>query len=188
MTFSFRRISSSSLSCEKRLRRIFVGNVQRGVLLNLSGLHGYIRDVKAGIMLDPKRIKLRRIESSRDSIECTCQGLVNSTLFCRSEASPGTSPLHPNEMPTRTSNHRVESGCFDLFDLSPVLTERHSRRLNALRQYATSAQENTMRRHACWPLGVGGFRGSLSESLISGASPGDLSSMAPAALGSFSGR
>jgi len=170
-------------------------------LLNLSRLHGYIRDIKAWIVRDPQRIKLRRIESSRDSIECAHQRLVSGALFCGPESSSRARALHPDEMPACASNHRIECGRFYLFNLSPVLTKLHSRRIDAIRQDATAAQEDGMPSHGCTlldcvesdgatlgtasgPLGVNGLTGLSTDSSSFASAP----STKVAVLGSSSGR
>lgn len=139
---------SIGLSCENCLRKTLIGDIQRSVSLNPSSLHCYVRDAEAWIIRDPKRIKFSSIKSRGDSLKCASQGLVSCTLFCSSEASSGTGPLNPNEMPTRAPDHRIESGRFDLFNLSPVLAERYSRRIHVIWQDATVAKEDRMPRHA----------------------------------------
>jgi hypothetical protein len=141
-------IGSSRENC---LRKTLIGNIQRSISLNPSSLHRYVRDAEAWIIRDPKRIELSSIELRGDSLKCASQGLVSCTLFCRSEASSGTGPLNPNEMPTRAPDHRIESRRFDLFNLSPVLTERYSRRIYVIWQDASVTKEDRMPRHA-WAL------------------------------------
>jgi hypothetical protein len=138
-------------SCEDCSRKTLIGNIQRSVSLNPSSLHRYVRDAEAGIFRDPKRIKFRSIKSRGDSFKRTSYGLVSCTLLRRSDAASGTRPLHPDEMPTGAPDHRVESGCFNLFNLSPVLTERYSRRIYVIWKDATVAKKDRMPRHA-WAL------------------------------------
>jgi hypothetical protein len=117
-------------------------------LLDLSSLHGYFCDAEAWIIFDSKRIKFSRVESPGDSIESMGYGVESGTLLRRSEASSGTRALHPNEMPTRAPNHRIKYGRLDLFKLRPILTERRSHGIYAIRQGAIVTKENGMQRHA----------------------------------------
>ena len=69
------------LSCRNGLGMLPGSNVQRGLPLNLESLYCDIRDLKSRVLCDPKRIKLRGIESLRYSFERPGQGSADRRFF-----------------------------------------------------------------------------------------------------------
>jgi len=113
------------LSCWgwSRLRGLLGKSVQRGLLLDLDGLHRDICDLKSRVLCDLKRVKLRGIESLRYSFEGTGQGSAHSRFLRQANAQSGTRSPEPHEMPAGLADHCVKDQRRDLFNDGPIIAD-----------------------------------------------------------------
>lgn len=160
------------LSCENCSRMNIVDDIQRCVLLNLPGFHGDVRDVEAWKTRDPKRTKLRCVETSGDSSQRACQRSVRRLLFCRSISASRTGSLHPHKVPTCSADHHIEIRCFNPLDLVPTATKGLFERVNTIRKDTPGPQKDRMQHHAFALLEVtsGAVSDSLRVGILSGFS------------------
>src|SRR6185369_7561618 len=73
---------------------------------------------------------------------------MNCTLLRSSKSPSRTGSSHPHEVPACFSDHHVEIGCLDVFDMSPIVAKGLFRRVHTFRQLAPAAQEHGMQLHA----------------------------------------
>jgi hypothetical protein len=125
------------------------GAVQRSILLDPVALHGDIGDAEPGIFGDANRIEFRRIALLVNCAERTNQGSIDRLFPCSSEAPSRAGTSHPDKMPARVSDHRIEDRGRDLVHQHPVSAKRFPQGIQTTRQDTSLAQENGMELHAC---------------------------------------
>ena len=142
------RAARKDLPRRNRLEMPLVGNAQRSVLLNLPGLHSGPGDVKARIFCGLNVIEFRRVALARNFLKGAHHSSMSCIVSRHAKSSSGAGSMNTDKVPPRMPDHRIKDRRPDLFNMRPVIANRLPKRIQILRQDATSAKEYGMQLQA----------------------------------------
>jgi hypothetical protein len=114
------------------------------MLLNLAGLHRSPCDVKTRIFCDLNGIEFRSIALPRNFPKGAHHSSMSCIVSCHAKSSSEAGALNTDKVPARMPDHRIKDRRPDLFNMRPVIANRLPKRIQILRQDATSAKEYGM--------------------------------------------
>ena len=118
------------------------------MLLNLPGLQRGPGDVKARIFCDLNGIEFRSIVLPRNYPKGAHHSSMSCIVSCHAKSSSGEGALNTDKVPPRMPDHRIKDRRPYLFNMRPVIAKRRPKRIQILRQDATSAKEYGMQLQA----------------------------------------
>ena len=124
---------------QDRLWPHFIGNAQRGVLLNLAGLNRNPCNVEPRIFCDLNEVEFRGVALTRDHSKGAPHGSMRCILSRDAQASAGARAIHTDVVPSGTSDHRIEHTSREFFNMRPAIAERLPNRIQITREDATTA-------------------------------------------------
>jgi hypothetical protein len=118
------------------------------MLLNLAGLHRGPCDVKARIFCDPNGIEFGSVALARNFLKGAHHSSMSCIVSRHAKSSSGAGSMNTDKVPPRMPDHRIKDLRLDLSNMRPVIANRLPKRIQILRQDATSAKEYGMQLHS----------------------------------------
>lgn len=125
--------------------------IQRGILLNLTGLQCDPCNVEACNLRGLNVYKLSGVETPRDPLQRARQSICSGGFLRMPQASSRAGAVAPGEVPAPLTNHRIEVRRCDLIGKRPVFAAGLPQWIHAIRKDTLVAQEDGMQLHT-WAL------------------------------------
>ena len=133
------------------------------MLLNLAGLHPDLCNMKPWIFCNLNGVKFRSVALAGDLPKGASHSSMRCIVSRYAQAPSGAGAMHTDKVPSGMSDHRIKDRRHDLFNMRPTIAERLPKRIQIIRQDATTAQEYGMQVHSRTLLDGAGVCGLLEE-------------------------